>query len=270
MEIFMSKLSCVLMTALMFVFASSALAQDTIKVATTTGPDVEILEKAVEVAKGKGLKVEIVELGDYVLPNVALVDKEVDLNSFQHIPFLETFNKQSGANLVSIGITYVAPIAYFSKKVKSLDELKKGDRVVIPSDPTNGGRCLLLLQKAGLIKVKPETGLTPTPLDVIENKLDLKILEVEAPLTPKARDDAEVVCINNTFSAEVGLNPLKDSIYIEDVESPYANIIVARPEDKDNPNYKKFVESYQSQEVADFIIQKYEGATIPLFDYKKK
>ncbi|MDR2367599.1 MAG: MetQ/NlpA family ABC transporter substrate-binding protein [Deltaproteobacteria bacterium] len=254
---------------LILALSATVWAQDTIKVATTSGPDVAILEKAAEVAKGKGLTVEIVELSDYVLPNQALVNKEVDLNAFQHVPFLDDFNKERGTNLVSIGITYVSPIAYFSKKIKKIDELKEGDSVVIPNDPTNGGRCLLLLQKAGYITVKPETGLSPTPLDVTENKLNLKILEVEAPMTPQARDDAAIVCINNTFSSEFGLNPLKDSIYIEDVDSPYANVIVARDEDKDNPNFKKFVESYQSQEVADFIIQQFEGATIPLFEYKK-
>jgi D-methionine transport system substrate-binding protein len=270
MENFMRRFLIFLLAVLIASFSAQVWAQGTIKVATTSGPDVEILEKAVEVAKGKGLNVEIVEFSDYVQPNKVLVDKEVDLNSFQHVPFLENFNKENNAELVSIGITYIAPIAYFSKKIKKIDELKNGDSVVIPSDATNGGRCLLLLQKAGYIKVDPATGLSPTPLDITENKLDLKLLEVEAPLTPQAREDATIVCINNTFSAEVGLNPLKDSIFIEDVESPYANIIVARPEDKDNPLYKQFVDAYQSQEVADFILEKYQGATIPLFEYKKK
>jgi D-methionine transport system substrate-binding protein len=266
----MRKLLGLFTIGLLLALSATAWGQATIKVATTSGPDVEILEKAVEVAKGKGLNVEIVEFSDYVQPNQALISKDVDLNSFQHVPYLEEFNKERGQNLVSIGVTYIAPIAYFSTKIKKIEELKNGDTVVIPNDPTNGGRCLLLLQKAGLITLNPETGLTPTPLDLTENKLNLKILEVDATSTPQARQDAEIVCINNTFSAEAGLNPLKDSIYIEDVDSPYANVIVARPDDKDNPNYKTFVESYQSQEVADFILEKYSGATLPLFKYTAK
>ncbi|MDR2387658.1 MAG: MetQ/NlpA family ABC transporter substrate-binding protein [Deltaproteobacteria bacterium] len=266
----MRKIFSFFIVGLILAFSASALAQEVIKVATTSGPDVAILEKSVEVAKGKGLNVQIVEFSDYVQPNVALFEKEVDINAFQHIPHLDNFNKERGANLVSIGITYIAPIAYFSKKIKKIDELKEGDSVVIPVDPTNGGRCLLLLQKAGYIKVNPETGLSPSILDITENKLKLKLLEVEAPLTPQARDDATIVCINNTFSAEVGLNPLNDSILIEDADNPYVNIIVVRPEDKDNPKYKLFVESYQSQEVADFILQEYKGATIPQFEYKRK
>ncbi|MDR0355622.1 MAG: MetQ/NlpA family ABC transporter substrate-binding protein [Deltaproteobacteria bacterium] len=250
-------------------FSTALFAQESIKVATTSGADVGILEKAVEVAAANGLTVEIVEMSDYVQPNLALVNKDVDLNSFQHIPYLDDFNKERGTDLVSIGVTYIAPMAYFSNKIKSLDELKEGDKVVIPNDPTNGGRALLLLQTAGYIKVKPEAGLNPTPLDVSENRLNLKFVEVEASLTPQTREDATIVCINNTFAEAAGLNALRDSIYMENFESPYANIIVARAEDKDNPAYKKFVEAYQSPEVAKYILDEFKGATVPLFDYPK-
>ncbi|MDR1110690.1 MAG: MetQ/NlpA family ABC transporter substrate-binding protein [Deltaproteobacteria bacterium] len=266
----MTKLLTSILAGLVLAFSVQALAQDSIKVATTSGADVVILEKAAEVAKGRGLNVEIVEMSDYILPNMALLSKDVDLNSFQHVPYLDDFNKERNTGLVSIGITYVAPIAFFSKRIKTIDELKEGDSVVLPNDPSNGGRCLLLLQKTGAVKVRPEAGLLATPSDVTENKLGLKLIEVDPPMTPRALDDATLVCINNTFSVEAGLNPLRDSVFLEDAESPYANIIAARPEDKDNPLYLKFVEAYQSQEVADFILEKYEGATIPLFKYEKK
>jgi D-methionine transport system substrate-binding protein len=232
----MRKLLCLFVISLFVAFSASVWAQDTIKVATTSGPDVDILEKAVEVAKSKGLNVEIIEFSDYVQPNLVLLNKEVDLNSFQHVPFLDDFNKERNANLVSLGFTYVAPIAYFSSKISKIEDLKEGDSVVVPDDPSNGGRCLLLLQKAGYIKVDPAKGLNPNRLDVIENKLNLNIIEVQAQMTPQAREDATIVCINNTFSVKAGLYPLYDGLYVEAEDSPYANIIAARPEDKDNPN----------------------------------
>lgn len=249
--------------------APAALAQeDTIIVGTTAGADVVILEKARDVAAKNGLKVEIMEFSDYVRPNLALAEGEIDLNAFQHVPYLETFCEERGLNLVPIGNTYVAPIGFFSKKIKSLDELKEGDSVAIPNDPTNGGRALLLLEKAGLIKLKEGVGLTATPFDVVENRLNLKIVELDAAQTPRSLDDVAAAAINNTFSIPAGLNPSKDAIYREDAESPYVNVIVARTEDKDNPLYKKFVEAYQTKEVADFILSEFDGSSIPAFDEK--
>ena len=267
----MKKISKVLAAlAISALMAAPAFAQDKIKVGTTTGADVEIIEKAAEVAKRNGLEVQIIEFSDYVRPNLALADKDVDVNSFQHLPYLETFNKERGLNLTSIGATYISPIGYYSKKIKSLDELKEGDKLAIPNDPTNGGRALLLLQKAGFITLKEGSGLTATPFDIVENKLKLKIVEMDAAQTPRAMEDVAASAINNTFAIPAGLNPLKDAIYLEDADSPYVNVVVARPEDKDNPVYKKFVEAYQSQEVAEFILKKFEGATIPAFEYEKK
>jgi D-methionine transport system substrate-binding protein len=248
---------------------SFAAAQDAITVGTTAGADVEILEKAAEVAKKNGLEVKIVEFSDYVQPNLALAAKEVDLNSFQHVPYLEEFSKERNLKLVSVGTTYVSPIAFFSKRIKSLDELKDGDSVAIPNDPTNGGRSLLLLQKAGLITLKPGVGLTATPFDVAENKRNIKIVEVDAAQTPRALDDVAAAAINNTFASEAGLNAIDDSIYREDADSPYVNVIVAREGEESNPLYKKFVAAYQTQEVADFILERFKGSTIPAFPYSR-
>lgn len=265
----MRKIIAMLIILVLSGFAASAFAQNEITIGTTSGVDVEILEKVAAVAAANGLTVKIIEFSDYVRPNLALAEKEIDLNAFQHMPYLKEFNKERKLNLVSIGTTYISPIGFFSKKIKSLNEIKKGDTLVIPNDPTNGGRALLLLQKAGLIKVKPEVGLVATSFDIIENKLDLKILEIDPPQTARALDDVTVCAINNTFAIPAGLNPIKDAIYLEDIASPYVNVIVARPEDRENPLYLKFVAAYQSQEVADFILTRFEGATIPAFTYNK-
>ncbi len=264
----MKKLLCLLAAlSLAFLAACQNEKPQVIKVGTTAGADVEMLEKAKEVAAKNGLTVEIIEFSDYVRPNLALADGEVDLNAFQHIPYLEEFNKERGLDLVSIGTTYVSPIGYYSQKIKSLDELKEGDRLAIPNDPTNGGRALLLLEKAGFIKLREGAGLTATPHDIVENKLNLNIIEVDAAQTPRTMEDAAAAAINNTFAIPAGLNPIKDAIYLEDADSPYVNVIVARAKDKDNPLYKKFVEAYQTKEVAEFILERFEGSTLPAFKY---
>jgi D-methionine transport system substrate-binding protein len=250
--------------------SSAAWAQSVIKIGSISGPDMEILEKAKIVASREGLTIEIKDLRGYSEVNDALVNKEIDLNAYQHQPYLDEYNKANGTQLVSIGSTYVSPLGFFSRKIKKLAELKDGDTVVIPKDPTNGGRALLLLQKAGIIKLKPAVGLTPTPADVIENPKNLIILEIEPAKTPSALDDVAAVAINNTYSIPAGLNPVKNSIYLESVDSPYVNVIVARPEDSSNPLFLKFVKAYQSQEVADYIYENFEYSIIPSFPHQKK
>jgi D-methionine transport system substrate-binding protein len=253
----------------MILAAQAALAQDKpLVVGTVAGSDVDILNKAVEVAAREGLAVEIREFSDYGQLNPALAAGDIDLNSFQHIPYLESYLKDHPDGLVSVGTTYVSPIGFFSRRIKSLDELKKGDTVVIPNDPSNGGRALLLLQAAGKIKVKPEAGITPTPFDVVENPLELKIVEVDAAQTYASLEDAAAAAINNNYAQAARLNPLKDSIYLEDSNSPYVNVIVARETEKDDPRFQRFVKAYQSGEVAAFILEKFEGATLPAFEYE--
>ncbi|MDR2406481.1 MAG: metal ABC transporter substrate-binding protein, partial [Deltaproteobacteria bacterium] len=202
-----------------FAFSSLAFAQKAIVVGTTSGSDVDILEKAVEMAKKDGIVVEIKEFSDYTQLNVALAAGDIDLNAFQHIPYLEDYLKANpNDKLVSIGVTYVSPLGYFSKKIKSLDELKEGDTITIPNDASNGGRALLLLERAGKIKLKDGVGITPTVQDITENPLKLKIVEVDAAQTPSTLDDPKVVAaaINNNYAQPLGLNPSKDSIFLED------------------------------------------------------
>ncbi|MDR3153900.1 MAG: MetQ/NlpA family lipoprotein [Deltaproteobacteria bacterium] len=251
--------------------AQTAQSQDEkpLLVGTVAGSDVDMLQKAAEVAGRSGLQVEIREFSDYAQLNPVLAAGEIDLNAFQHVPYLDSYLKDHpDEKLVSIGSTYISPMGYFSKKIKSLDELKKGDAVAIPNDPSNGGRALLLLQAAGKIKVDPAKGISPTPLDVTENPLELKIIEVEASQTYTSLEDVAAAAINNNFAQDAGINPLKDSIYLEDSDSPYVNVIAAREADKENPRYLAFVAAYQTKEVADFILERFGGATIPAFTPK--
>lgn len=210
------------------------------------GAEQQVAEVAQKVAKDKyGTDVELVTFNDYVLPNEALSKGDIDANAFQHKPYLDQQLKDRGYKLVAVGNTFVYPIAGYSKKIKSLDELQDGSQVAVPNDPTNLGRSLLLLQKVGLIKLKDGVGLLPTVLDVVENPKNLKIVELEAPQLPRSLDDAQIALavINTTYASQIGLTPAKDGIFVEDKDSPYVNLIVTREDNKDAENVKKFVQS---------------------------
>lgn len=211
-----------------------------IKVGVIVGAEQQVAEVAQKVAKEKyGLDVELVTFNDYVLPNEALSKGDIDVNAFQHKPYLDQQIKDRGYKLVAVGNTFVYPIAGYSKKIKSLDELQPGSQIAVPNDPTNLGRSLLLLQQVGLIKLKDGVGLLPTSLDIVENPKNLKIVELEAPQLPFL-DDAQIALavINTTYASQIGLTPAKDGIFVEGKESPYVNLIVAREDNKDAENVK--------------------------------
>jgi D-methionine transport system substrate-binding protein len=236
-----------------------------IKVGISSGIEQQIAEAAKKVAKEKyNLEVELVSFSDYVIPNEALNNGEIDANAFQHIPYLEEQSKQRGYKLAVVGNTFVYPIVAYSKKIKNISELQNGSTIVIPNDPTNGGRSLLLLQKNGLLKLKENVGLLPKVTDIIENPKQLKILEIEAPQLPRVLDDKEVTIaiINNNFAAQAGLNADELGILKEDKESPYVNVIVARQDNKDLEKVKNFVKSYQSIAVEKVALKAFKGGAI--------
>lgn len=236
-----------------------------IKVGVIVGAEQQVAEVAQKVAKDKyGLDVELVTFNDYVLPNEALSKGDIDVNAFQHKPYLDQQIKERGYKLVSVGNTFVYPIAGYSKKIKSLDELQPGSQIALPNDPTNLGRSLLLLQKEKLIKLKDGVGLLPTVLDVTENPKNLKLVELEAPQLPRSLDDAQITLaiINTTYASQIGLTPAKDGIFVEDKDSPYVNLIVAREDNKDAANVKKFVEAYQSDEVNEAANKAFNGGAV--------
>lgn len=236
-----------------------------IKVGVIVGAEQQVAEVAQKVAKEKyGLDVELVTFNDYVLPNEALSKGDIDANAFQHKPYLDQQIKDRGYKLVPVGNTFVYPIAGYSKKIKSLDELQEGAQIAIPNDPTNLGRSLLLLQKVGLIKLKEGVGLLPTSLDIVENPKKLKIVELEAPQLPRSLDDEQIALavINTTYASQINLTPAKDGVFVEDKDSPYVNLIVAREDNKDAENVKKFVQAYQSDEVSDAANKIFNGGAV--------
>ncbi|AXW85815.1 DL-methionine transporter substrate-binding subunit [Lonsdalea britannica] len=236
-----------------------------IKVGVIVGAEQQVAEVAQKVAKEKyGLDVELVTFNDYVLPNEALSKGDIDLNAFQHKPYLDQQIKDRGYKLVSVGNTFVYPIAGYSKKIKSLNELQDGAQVAIPNDPTNLGRSLLLLQKVGLIKLKDNVGLMPTSLDIVENPKHVKLVELEAPQLPRSLDDDQIALavINTTYASQINLTPTKDGLFVEDKDSPYVNLLVAREDNKDAENVKKFVSAYQSDEVNQAALKTFNGGAV--------
>lgn len=223
---------------------------NTIKVGVMSGPEHKVAEVAAKVAQEKyGLVVEYVEFNDYALPNTAVSKCDLDANAMQHKPYLDKDSQEKKLdNLVIVGNTFVYPLAGYSKKIKSTDELSDGAMVAVPNDPSNLARALILLEKQGLIKLKDNTNLFSTSLDIIENPKNLQIKEVDTSVAARALDDVDLAVVNNTYAAQVGLTA-NDGVFVEDKDSPYVNIIVARADNKDSEAIKNFVQAYQSDEV---------------------
>jgi D-methionine transport system substrate-binding protein len=237
-----------------------------IKVGVINGAEQDVAEVAKKVAKDKyGLDVELVGFSGSLLPNDATNAGELDANVFQHRPFLEQDNKAHNFHLVAVGNTFVFPMAGYSRKIKSLSELKDGATIAIPNDPTNLGRALLLLQKEKLITLKPGKGLLPTSLDISDNPHKLNIMAMEGAQLPRVLDDpkVDVAIISTTYIQQTGLSPVHDSVFIEDKNSPYVNIIVSRENNKDAENVQEFIKSYQSPEVAKAAEKIFNGGAVP-------
>lgn len=237
----------------------------TIKVAATPVPHAEILAVVKPILEKEGVDLEIVQMTDYVRPNLALDEKDVDANYMQHKPYLDDFVQKRGLKLTSIANVHVEPMGIYSKKITSLNDVGDGATVTIPNDATNGGRALLLLQKAGLLKLKDNAGVAATVNDIVDNPKNLKITALEAPQLPRTLNDATLAVINTNFAMEANLVPTKDALFIEQKDSPYANILVVRSGDENRPEIVKLKQALTSPEVKKFIEEKYKGAIIPAF-----
>ena len=254
-------LRLVTLTSALALSATAALAED-ITVGVSPGEHAEIMEEVARIAQPKGLNIEVIEFSDYVVPNQALNDGDLDANSFQHRPYLENQIKDRGFELVEIATTITTPMGIYSDRIKDLADLPEGANVGIPNDPTNGGRALLLLQDLGLIALADGTGLVPTPLDVTENARDLKFVELDAAQLPRSLADTDISIINTNYALDAGLNPKTDAIAMEKPDSPYVNIIVVKDGQQDQPWVAQLIEAYHSPEIKAFIEEKYDGSVL--------
>ncbi len=245
--------------------ASSAAVKNEISVGITPGYSEQVMDYAAKEAAKQGLTVNIKTFSDYVTPDQALAAGDIDLNSFQHGPFLQAFNEKNGTHLVSIGNTYLAPLRVYSNKITSIKDVPDGAKVSIPNDPSNGGRALLLLDHNGLLKLKPGTDPTKATInDIAENPKKLEIIELEAAQLPRSLDDVTISVINAGYAKSANLDS-KKALATEDNTSPYVNIIAAREQDKDNPTYQKFVKIFQSDNVRKYINDNFSDGLCPAF-----
>jgi D-methionine transport system substrate-binding protein len=238
---------------------------ESLSVAATAVPHAEILEFVKPALAAEGVELNIKVFTDYVQPNVQVAEKRLDANFFQHQPYLDEFNKSRGTELSSVAGVHVEPFGAYSSQHKSLADLPQGANVVIPNDATNGGRALLLLQKAGVITLKPEAGILATPKDIVENPKAIKVRELEAATLPRVLTQVDLALINTNYALEAKLNPTQDALVIEGSDSPYVNILVARPDNKDSAAMQKLAKALNSAEVKAFIAEKYQGAVVPAF-----
>jgi D-methionine transport system substrate-binding protein len=254
---------------LALVFTTQAAhADDVLRVAASPVPHAEILEFVKPRLKAEGVDLQIKVYTDYVQPNLVVDERQLDANFFQHRPYLDAFNKDRKTRVTEVpGATvHIEPFGGYSRKIKSIKELKNGAVVAIPNDPSNSGRALALLAQQGLIRLKDPTSIQATARDVADNPRKLQFRELEAAQLPRALADVDLALINTNYALEAKLNPAKDALFLEDgLKSAYANFIAARADNLDTPAIKKLVAALHTPEVRKFIEEKYKGAVIPAF-----
>ena len=254
-----------LLAAMAAVAALSAQANESLTVAATAVPHAEILEFVKPQLAEQGIDLNIKVFTDYIQPNLQVAQKAMDANFFQHQPYLDEFNKGKGTDLIAVTGVHLEPLGAYSSKIKKLEDLGSGANVVVPNDATNGGRALLLLQKYGLIRLRDQSNILATTKDIVENPKGLKIRELEAATIPRVLTQVDLALINTNYALEAKLDPSKDALVIEGNDSPYVNILVARPDNKDAPAMQKLAAALHSPELKQFITEKYKGAVLPAF-----
>lgn len=234
-------------------------------VAATAVPHAEILDVVKPMLKEQGVDLDVRVFNDYVQPNDQLVQKQVDVNYFQTEPYLDAYNRDRGTKLVTVTGVHIEPFGAYSRKVKSLDELRDGADVVIPNDPSNNSRALILLHHAGVIQLKDPTNALSTQRDITANPKHLKFRELDSAMLPRVLDQVDLALINTNYALDAGLNPTEDALAIESKDSPYVNFLVARADNKDDARVQKLAQALTSPQVKEFIEKKYKGAVLPAF-----
>lgn len=241
--------------------------KNTIIVGTIDGPETQLMEIAKNVAlKNDGLHVKIIAFTDYNTPNAALAEGSLDANAFQHVPYLNSQIKAHGYKLIVIGKTFIYPMAVYSKKLKTLAELPEHATVAIPNDPSNEARALLLLQRANLITLKPNVSINATILDIKDNPKQIKFVELDAAELPRALADVSAAVINTNYAIPAGLSPTKDALIIENKDSLYANVVVARDDNQSDPRLQQLLSALHSKEVIDGAKEIFGDGALPAWD----
>ena len=247
----------------------SDLAGTTIKVAASPTPHAEILGVAKDLLAEQGITLDIIEFSDYVQPNMVTESGEVDANYFQHQPYLDSFNEENGTHLVSVGDIHYEPLGIYPGKSKSLDEIADGAVIAVPNDTTNEARALQLLAAQGIISIREDAGLTATVNDITENPHNVQVEELEAAQLPRTLADVDYAVMNGNYALEAGFSVSKDALATEDANSEaaqtYANVLVVKEGNENNPGVQALLEALKSQEVKDFINETYDGAVVALF-----
>ncbi|WP_045518364.1 MetQ/NlpA family ABC transporter substrate-binding protein [Neobacillus niacini] len=231
-----------------------------------SGTDTRIWDFVAKKAKKEGINIEIVSFSDYVAPNTALAEGELDVNAFQTVAYFDVFIKEHKLDLVPIATTVLAPMGIYSEKYKDVKDIPDGAKIAVPNDASNQGRALLLLQEAGLIELPEDFDANGDLTQIKENPKNIEFVAVVPAQTPRALPDVAASVINNGIAADAGLSPLEDAIFVEsETATPYLNIIAVQAKDKDNKTYKRVAELYQSEDTAKFIAEEYKGNLIPTF-----
>ena len=263
---FLMVLGVVCCTGLLISCAKKENQQNVLTVAASPEPHKAILELVIADLAKENITLKITEFTDYVTPNDAVETGEQDANFFQHIPYMESFNKEHGYHLASVGTIHIEPLALYSQKYKNISELQSGDMIAIPNDPTNEARALLLLAAQNIITLRADAGLAATPQDIVENPLNLVFKEIEAATLPRVLADAAAAVINGNYAIPAGLSAAKDGLLVEGKDSPYANVIAVKQGKEKDPRIQALVKALQSDKVRAYIIEKYpNGEVVPAF-----
>lgn len=263
-KIIVALLVALLSVSVIFAAGSKESSSTVLKVGATPEPHAEMLKLVVDDLAKQGITLQVIEFTDYVTPNTALEEGEIDANFFQHVPYMDSFNAEHKYHLVNAGGIHVEPLAVYSKKISSLSELKEGATVAIPNDPTNEGRALLLLQAAGLITLNDSSNLEATPKDIASNPKKLKFSELEAATIPRVLSDVDAAVINGNYAIPAGLTATKDGLFVEGSESPYVNIITVKDGRQTDASILALVQALQSDEIKAWVSQRYPNGEVVL------
>ena len=242
--------------------AAHAGAAEPLKVGVSAGPYGEILTYAAEIAKKDGIEIKVIEFSDYTMPNAALVQGDIDFNNFQHLPYLQNQIKQRGYDIVALEKSIIVPLGLYSKKFNALADIPSGATVAIPNDPSNEARSLILLEKAGLLKLRADSGTSATIADIVENPKKLKIKQLDAAQLPRSLDDVDFAAVTLNYALNSGLDP-KKALLLEGADTPWNLWFAALRSRKDDPQIRRYIEIYRSPAVKDFILTRFQATIVP-------